>query len=178
MDTFIIRRLRKNETKAYELIFHKYYNVLLSYCIKFIKNREEAKEIVNDTFVKLWENRANIKDVSSLKPYLFQIVHNLSINHLKRSLRRTTIVLESFDLDNVEFAYNEYFPEGDEIMEILINAISKLPLERRKVFILSRFKDLKYSEIAGKLGISIKTVETQISRSLSFIRNELSKYNS
>jgi len=179
MDELIIKRLRKGDIKAYEIIFNKYYNILFGYCVKFVKDKEEAKEIVNDAFLKLWEHRKNIrKDVDTLKPYLFQIVHNLSINFLQKSSNKNRTLFDNFDLYGIEIAYFHNPMEDKELFDFLNAAICKLPSQRRKVFMLSRFNELTYSEIANQLGISLKTVENQISRSLSFIKSEFKKYNS
>jgi RNA polymerase sigma-70 factor, ECF subfamily len=179
MDELIIKSLRKGDIKAYGIIFNKYYNILFGYCVKFVKDKEEAKEIVNDAFLKLWEHRKNIKeDVDTLKPYLFQIVHNLSINFLQKNSNKNRALFDNFDLYGIEIAYFHNPMEDKELSDFLNAAICKLPSQRRKVFMLSRFNELTYSQIANQLGISLKTVENQISRSLAFIKSEFKKYNS
>jgi RNA polymerase sigma-70 factor, ECF subfamily len=178
MDGLIIRRLRKSDIKAFEYIFNKYYNILFGYCVKFVKDKEVAKETVNDAFVKLWEHRDNIrKDIDTLKPYLFQIVHNLSINYLQKSSNKNRIINDNIDFYDIDIEYSSNPLEDKELFDFLNSVINRLPNQRRKVFMLSRFNELTYSEIAKQLGISVKTVENQISRSLFFIKSELKKYD-
>ena len=175
MDKLLIKNIKKGCLRSYEVVFNKYYNILYAYANRIITDSESAKEIVNDCFIKLWEHKMNVKnDVDSLKPYLFQITHNLCINHL----RKNENVGYKVDLQNVidDFAYELMQLENSELEKAINLAIDKLPSERKKIFLLSRKEELKHNEIAQKLGISKKTVETQIGRSLSFLREQLKKY--
>ncbi len=174
MELRLIKEIRKGDVKSFEKLFSMYYNVLFAYSLRFINDREEAKEIVNDSFIKFWENRKQIKaHVDSVKPYLFQIVHNLSINYLKKRSNQNTVTVPDFFF--LEETLKETPPQMDctELNLRIRKAIDKLPPKRKEIFMLSRFSELKYSEIAAELNISIKTVENQISRALHFLRSEL-----
>ncbi|MBD8489156.1 RNA polymerase sigma-70 factor [Echinicola sp. CAU 1574] len=159
--------------KSYKTIFDKYYNVLFAYANRMIKDPESAKEITNDTFLKLWEYRDRLDtDVDSLKPYLFQIAHNHSINHLKKI--RINSTFEFLDSEIAE-PFEQHLMEYRELEQAIDHAIDSLPEQRRQIFLLSRKEGLKYSEIAEQLGISPRTVETQIRRSLHALKSYLKK---
>ena len=174
MERLLIKNILKDDVKSFEKLFSMHYNVLFAYALRFIKDREDAKEIVNDSFLKLWENRKQIKQsVSSLKPYLFQIVHNKSINYLKKHANQETIPVADFMFleEKLEMTLSQI--DYAELNKLITKAIDKLPPKRKEIFMLSRFSELKYTEIAAELGISLKTIENQISRALTFLRSEL-----
>ncbi len=175
MEKLLIKNIRKGCVNSFEKIFHIYYNRLFAYSNRLINNPEKAKEIVNDSFLRLWQSRDKIKnDVDSIKPYLFQITHNLSINFLKKDYNR----INRIEIQDVvdDFNYELMLLEYSDLEQALNTAINKLPEARREIFLMSRKDELKYTEIAKRLGISQKTVETQISRSLSFLRLQLKSF--
>lgn len=141
-----------------------------------MQDLDDAEEIVQDVFVNFWNNQHKINIKISLKAYLYSSVRNASLNkkkHIKireqyKEHNERELESNSVDLEN-EMNATE--------LEIKIkNAIDKLPLKRRKIFIMSRYDDLKYKEIAEKLNISIKTVENQMGSALKFLRKELIDY--
>ena len=139
---------------------------------KILVDEDDAREVVHKVFIALWEKREEIDLAKSLKSYLFTSVHNRSLNVLR---------------DRKKFS-GEELPEvaGDwdvstqiesmELEEKIREAIQSLPEKCRQVFELNRFEGLKYSEIAEKLNISIKTVENQMSKALKILREKLAHY--
>jgi RNA polymerase sigma-70 factor, ECF subfamily len=170
-------RIKLGDEQAFELLFRKYYVRLCSFANKFLNDPEEAKEIVQDVFTKIWEGRDGIDPEDSLKSYLFKIAQNLSLNKLQRKKveSRYTEVFKLVYLDQHEFSAHESLL-ARELEENIANALAKLPPECRKVFELSRTEGLKYKEIADTLHISVKTVEAQMSKALRSLRIELSDY--
>ena len=160
----------------YEQLFKTHYNNLCSYANKYLEDLDAAEEVVQDVFVKLWENRETISITGSFKSYIFRAVRNACLNFI-----RHLQVREEFKTYNEqELERNQPLLE-DEIhaseLEVRIRAaINLLPAERRKVFIMSRYDGLKYKEIAEKLNISDKTVENQMGRAIKFLREKLTKY--
>jgi RNA polymerase sigma-70 factor, ECF subfamily len=163
---------------AFELLFRKYYLRLCGFATRFVSDTIEAEEIVQEVFVKIWNKREQLKLDDKLKPYLFKSVQNLCYNFLehKKVVDDYHAVLAIvYENQAEEFSayetvlFNEFQKRVDE-------AISTLPEQCRIIFEFSRKEGLKYSEIAEKLNISIKTVETQMSRALARLKIELKDY--
>lgn len=160
----------------FELIFKQYYRQLCSFAFGFMKQTDDAEEIVQDVFVNLWKNKDSLHITVSLKAYLFLSVRNACLNKLKHIKIREQYKQFNQDKLNNSFDDVQKSVESDETEQAIWKAIDKMPKERRKVFVLSRFDGLSYKEIAEKLNISTKTVENQISAALKFLRIELKKY--
>jgi len=170
-------RIKLGDELAFELLFKKYYTILCSFSNKYLFNYEEAQDVVQDVFLKLWENRDEIDPDESLKAYLFRSTANSSISKLRRRTVKTKYdeILKLVYIENSELSPHDSFLE-QELSEYLGLALNKIPPQCRKVFDLSRIEGLKYSEIAEYLKISVKTVESHISKALSILRTELREY--
>ena len=165
------------DEQAFELLFKMYYTKLCSYSNKYLLNHEEAQDVVQDVFLKLWEDRDEIDAKESLKAYLFKITANSSINKLRRRKVKTKYdeILKFVYVDNSESSPYTSFLER-ELSEYISLALNKIPPQCRRVFDLSRIEGLKYSEIAEYLEISVKTVESHMSKALVILRTELKEY--
>lgn len=162
--------------KGFEQMFHKHYGELCSYANMFLNDLEAAEEIVQDLFVKFWENRNNIKITFSARSYLFRSARNSCLNFLKhQKIEETYKQYNEEQRESGSYSVDDEF-EGSELEMQIRKAIDQLPPERKKVFIMSRFEGLKYREIAEKSGISIKTVENQMGKAIKFLRQELADY--
>jgi len=147
------------------------------YQYKFGFSLDIAKEVVHTGFIKLWENRHHIKPGSSAKAYLRTTVTNISldlIKHEKIKQKHANHVLQnqgeeisSADFDKIDYA---------QMVADVNKAVADLPGQMRHVFELSRNEGLKYAEIASRLNISVKTVETQMSRALAKLRLQLARH--
>jgi RNA polymerase sigma-70 factor, ECF subfamily len=170
-------RIQLGDEHAFELMFRKYFVHLCCFANKFVDDPDLAQEIVQDVFTKIWENREDIDPELPLKGYLFKIVRNLSLNKLQRRKveSKYTEIYKQVYSDHSEFSVHESLLARELENNIAI-AIDKLPAQCKKIFELSRSEGLKYSEIATTLNISVKTVETQMSRALKSLRYELSEY--
>jgi RNA polymerase sigma-70 factor (ECF subfamily) len=167
-----------NEDLEFELLFRKYYVRLCGFASKFIANKAEAEEIVQEVFLNIWTKKDRLKLDDEIKPYLFKSVQNLCVNFIEHqkvvdsyySVIEVVYKNKSDDFDSYESVlYTEFQARVDD-------AIGSLPEECRKVFRMSREDGLKYAEIADKLNLSVKTVETQMSRALSKLKIELKDY--
>ncbi len=170
-------RIKLGDEQAFELFFRKFNIRLCAFANKFLADPEEAQEVVQDMFVKIWEARDEIDPENSLKSYVFKTVMNLSINRLRRKKveSRYIEIYKLVYIDNQEFSAHESLL-GRELEAHIVHSIKKLPSECRKIFELSRSEGLKYKEIAETLHISVKTVETQMSKALRTLRIELTDY--
>ncbi len=164
----LIKRIRKGDVSAYKLVFTTYWNPLLNYANRFVKDLEQSENIVQDTFVYIWENRSKLNPDQNLKTYLFIAVRNRSLNFLRsasESKRSDEILTEIHDTIT---AHHEI--ENNELSKAVYKAIEMLPDKCKEIFEMNKFDKLTYKEISDVLGISIKTVETQMSRALKKLR--------
>jgi RNA polymerase sigma-70 factor (ECF subfamily) len=169
---------KSNEELAFELLFRKYYVLLCGFANKFIANSAESEEIVQEVFLSIWKKKDQLKLDEKIRPYLFKSVQNLCFNFLEHRK-----VVDSY-YSVIELVYKNQFNEFNTYESLLYSefqqrvdqGINSLPEQCRLVFNLSRQEGLKYTEIAERLGISVKTVETQMSRALSKLKVELKDY--
>ena len=172
----LIARLKDGDQTAFELLFHFYYPGLVMYSTQFTTDRTEAEEIVQDFFVRLWQRHPLISLTDSLKSYLFLSVKNGCLNYLKHKKVEEKYIRQMCELSNYHLVYDPDLYLSSELQEKVKQAIDLLPEKCREVFVLCRFEELKYAEVAEKLHISVKTVEMQMSIALKKLRNELSDY--
>jgi len=170
-------RIRLGDEQAFELFFRKFNIRLCAFANKFLANPEEAQEVVQDMFLKIWEERHEIDPDDSLKSYVFKIVQNLCINRLRRKKVESKYaeIYKLVYLNHQEFSAHESLL-ARELETKIVHTIHKLPTECRKVFELSRSEGLRYKEIAETLHISVKTVEAQMSKALRSLRLGLTDY--
>ncbi len=174
MDQSTILQIKHGDKKAFEDTFHAYYSALCGFAMRFVRDPDEAEEVVQDTFVRIWQKREQISINHSLKSYLFQSVRNSCLNTLKHQ-----VVVREYESDQQMYALREDMVDSvvtDELESKIKATIGLLPPERKKIFLMSRDEGLRYAEIAEKLNISVKTVENQIGRALKFLREELADF--
>jgi RNA polymerase sigma-70 factor, ECF subfamily len=164
----------QDDAKSLEVLFLRHYSMLCRYGFTILQCNYTTEEVVSDVFLKIWNQRHTLIIQSSLKSYLLIAVRNLSIDHLRRQMRRRTVGADSIHPD-LPCSYTSAHDQviGDETTRIVEEAIECLPKQGRIIFRLSREGGMKYREIADHLGLSIKTVETHMTRSLVFLRQHV-----
>ncbi len=179
----VIKNLKKGDQKTFENIFHTYYNRLFLFAKEYIIDVEIARELVQEVFLKLWEIRKKISDDTNLQSLLFTILRNNSLNYLKRvNVRKRFFEYNQKTFYELQLNYLALKDETSnqllfkELQLRIKQAIEKLPHKCKEVFLLSRYEELKYKEIADKLKISEKTVENHIAEALKRIRKEIQDY--
>ena len=171
MINFEIENIKSKNIVQYKQMFKKYYKQLVYFSYRYVKDVQVAEDIVQDVFVNIWNKCDKLDFTLNFKSYLYSAVRNHSLMHINKTNK-----VELVDLKYVvEKSDNnpDVLIENKELEKSLMKIISELPSKRREVFLLSRFDKLTYAEIAATLNISIKTVETQMSRSLKHIRKNL-----
>jgi len=172
----LVEKLKNNSKSAFSVIFLTYYQDLVRFAFRFTKNADLSEEIVQDVFVKVWEERSTLEIHHSLKSFLLKSVQNLSIDRL----RHLNIVNKyaSLVLDNPILSENatENYVLRDELELNYIRAMEKIPAEYADVYRMSRVEAQSYHEIAQKLGVSVRTVEVRIGKALSLLREELKDF--
>jgi RNA polymerase sigma-70 factor (ECF subfamily) len=166
--------ISKLDKSSFEELFRTYFAPLCSFAQKYVGDAGDAKDIIHQVFIGLWHKRDDVDLTTSLKSYLFTGVHNRCLNYIRDRKK-----LVQFDAPQHESELGGYLESRDYLeaseTEAQINrALDELPEKCREIFMLNRFDQLKYREIAAKLNISVKTVETQMSRALKVLREKLS----
>lgn len=170
-----IEALRQGDREAFDALFRAYYEPLCNYaCSMTDGDMDEAEDIVQDRFFKLWEKREALDIAYSIKSYMYKMVHNACLNRIRNEKIRTQY--KEYNALSLEQNLENPLEEGFEVHEHIQKAIAALPDQCRHVFELNRYEDLKYREIADQLGISIKTVENHIGKALRLLRVQLADY--
>jgi len=172
----LIQRFSKGDHEAFARIYKLYQNNIYKYIYSICYNKEISEEIVHDLFIKIWENRAELEQVSHIKSYLYRSAKNLLLNHIQRVKTETRIMdimeLRARNTEGVtddELIYNEYY-------RIAQHAIDLLPDKRKQIFKLRLDEDLSLDEIAEKLNISKSVVKKQLYAGINFVRKYLGKH--
>jgi len=172
----LVDRLIDGDQTAFELLFHFYYSGLVTFARQIVLDVDEAEEIVQYLFVQLWSNRKKIRESSSLKNYFFVSVRNRAFNFLKRQQISENVLQELKQMVETDLLYSPDLFVVSELQEQIKRAYKKLPERTREIFLLSRIDGYSNDEIAKQLNLSKRTVETQISRALRILRNELKEF--
>ena len=175
-----ISSLRKGEKKAFEVIYNEYFGILYHLSFHYLHDGKAAEEVVQDTFLKLWEIKSSLNEQINIRNYLYTITKNNCLNYLRnqkislKHLGNLKYLEMQFNYEALEKLGN--YLQFEELRNKIDLAISQLPAEMMETFKLSRFEELSYKQIAEKQGISIKTVEARISKALRILRVELKEY--
>lgn len=181
--SYIHDRLEDGDIKAFEILYNEQYTSLCHFAQRFVFDLDTAREIVQDVFVRIWEKRTSLPVEISLKTYLYTSVRNKCLDYLKHL--NVEYEFEKKRIKEILEPGNNSFNTIDDPLDGLITkelenaireAIENLPEKCREIFELSRFKGLKYREIAEELSISVKTVETQMSRAIEALKKKLSNH--
>jgi len=173
IDYLLTRVLHDDDAEAFEQLFLVGYNPLRSFCEKIVENNEVAEELVSEVFLKIWVNRHAIVITSSPKSYLYTAVRNIAFDYLRKEKKYSFTNIDSVVAMPCDYFDPQKRSEYAELQENINNAVAKLPKQCRTVFQLSRDQGLRYIEIADKLHLSVKTIETQMSRALKSLRKSL-----
>ncbi|TLX70596.1 RNA polymerase sigma-70 factor [Labilibacter sediminis] len=177
----IIKKLSEGDKVSFGLLFNIYYKRLSSFAFYYLNDEESAKDVIQDIFAIVWERHEELKEVHNLSSWLFSMTKNQclkKIDHLKvrqkhtdylkyRELEITQSALSDLDTSPLTF---------DEINSIIEKTLRSLSPQARRIFEMSRFEQKKNREIAEELGISIKTVEANMSKSLKVFKSSLRHY--
>lgn len=171
-----VMELRNGSELVFETIFKDYYERLCNYANTYINDINESEEMVQGTFMILWEKHEIIDIHTSLKSYLYRSVHNNCINHIRHQQVRREHSEEYLHYADIEYEQSADDIIGKELEKKINSTIESLPQQCRTAFKLSRFENLTYNEIAEKMGVSVKTIENHMIKALKTLRIELKEY--
>ena len=171
-----INNLKSGEHKAYEMLFKEFYAPLCRYAYSMLRDTDESEDLVQKTFCKLYDQRESIEIHTSVKSYLYRIVHNDCLNKIKQqSIRAEHNLHYAYEKDTTS-NHVENVVLANELERQIESVIESMPPRCKEVFKMSRQQQLSYAEIAKELNISANTVETQIVKALRILRTELKDY--
>ena len=173
IDIQTLNRLKQGEEKAFETVFKKYNAKVYNFVLSTLYNKNLAEDITQAIFLSVWEHRKNIDSQKNFESYLFKISRNMVYRQTEKMLLAYRYEEHiKMNASEEDFSLEENI-EANSLEELIMELINKLPEARRKIFLLSLKGELSNREIAEQLSISEKTVETQIRRSLEYVRKKL-----
>jgi RNA polymerase sigma-70 factor (ECF subfamily) len=173
-DIVITDQIRNGNVKAYEKVFHLYYGALCLFAKKIVGDMDKARDIVQEIFVKLYADRATLQINTSLKSYLFKSVYNACLNSVKQ--HKVYAIHHEHLKQHLPVSDDHDTIAAAELEEKIRTTVALLPDQCRRIFQMNRYEGKKNKEIAEALGISIRTVETQISKALTALRSSLTEF--
>jgi RNA polymerase sigma-70 factor (ECF subfamily) len=176
-DDNLVVSLKKGDKQAYKTLFEKYGTRLYLFALKYLKEKEDAKDLLNEVFLTLWENRQNLKTDTSLQSYLFTITYNNIRQRFLKKIREEKYVRVFAE----EYLFNTSKNEEQLDYQLFVDKVNRiidlLPPRRREIFILNYKEELKNHQIAEKLGLSDHHVKKQLVIARKFVLDKIKEDN-
>ena len=175
-ELLLITQIKKGDIKAFEQLFRLYYSPLCWYATSIVGDREAAEEIIEDLFYTIWKEKEKLNIFRSVRSYLYTAAWNGCLLHhrqrqkdeeLQRKMQQSTPTYTSSPEDEAEF---------EELQKVDEGCLAQIPERCRNIVLRHRDEGLKYTEIATRLDISVKTVEANMSKALALLRKEIETY--
>ncbi|MCG6190831.1 RNA polymerase sigma factor [Maribellus maritimus] len=175
-DNIYVEYLKKSDIVGFDALFHKYSKSLYAFTLSITRDSFAAEELTQLVFMKVWEKRALINEHLSFKSFLFSIAYNETISWLRKEKSEKRRINEFAQKSGTITNETELTVEFRNIEGLANQLIEEMPEKRKEIFKLSRINGFSNKEIAEKLGISVRTVENQISSALRYLREKLEKH--
>lgn len=175
-DQFWIENIQKGDERAFEILFKKYYLPLTRFVWRYVNSKAIAEELIQELFTILWEKRdeLDVDTKKSIRAYLYKSAKNLALNQRKHSKIKDKYASEWVEQkENPEIYFRDEYRE-ERIRKAIAQAIEELPPRGKMTYKLHRYDGLTYEEIADVMDVSVKTVESQMTRTLKTLRERLS----
>jgi len=173
-DEEILALLQSDTELAVELLFRRYYAYVCRNVIRIVKQPGIAEDIAQDVFFEIWRRKDAVQ-ITAVRAYLRRAARNKALNYIRDQKIQFEEEDDTSQLQSPNVGVQRQL-EAEELQALIDQTIDELPERCRLVFVLSRYENLTYQEIADQLGISIKTVENQISKALKYLRTQLYPY--
>lgn len=175
-DALLVAALKFDSHEAFVKIFRQYYANLVRFTARFIPDKSTCEDIVQEAFIRVWINRKKLETDTSIRSYLISLVQNLALNELRH--RKVKMLYEDMNHETILSLSPDEHMFFSELSDAYETALAKLDPEVRETLMLSRQEKLKYSEIAQRLNISVRTVESRISKAIKYLQHNLQIYKS
>lgn len=164
--------MARNNLIVFEKLFKELFKPLCGFACQYVKDLDDAKGIVHDVFVTVWEKWETLPSDTNYRSYLYTAVRNRCLNYLRD--KKKTVMID--DVPEETWTESNTTMEASELEQAIEMAINTLPEKCRQVFELSRMEGLKYAQIAQRMSISEKTVEAQMTKALKVLRDQLGEF--
>jgi len=171
----LIQRLSKGDEMAFEILFYRYRGKVGNFIKRSIPPQVDLEETVHEIFLRVWVNKEKLDADRPFGPFLFQVARNIVIDELRKNIQHTIYLHEGAFPNDFSVNDTDIKIEERELQSWFKVILGRLPEKRRNIFMMNRFEDLSYRDIASKLNISENTVDTQIRRALRYFREEIKK---
>lgn len=169
----LLIRLRSGDEQAFEILYHSHKRKLAGNLLRLLKSEELAQETLQELFLKIWDNRANIDPERSFRSYLFRIAQNMVYDLFRRSARDKRIETYLMSASSEMYSHIEEDIFNREMAQLLQQTIDMLPPQRKKVFTLFKIEGKSYKEISEEMSISNATINEHIQKANQFLRKQL-----
>jgi RNA polymerase sigma-70 factor (ECF subfamily) len=171
-DHQLMARVAENDLAAYSELVDLYKNKLFTMLVRMVGTREEAEDLLQETFVRVWEHRRNFDDRYCFSTWVYTIAMNLGKNELRK--RKKVRFFSLFDRDSNPIEVEDPQAEHSGGLGVIIDrAVKKLPLRYREAFVLRDLQELSYEEIGEVLGVPVGTVKSRVNRARTLLKDEL-----
>ena len=181
-ELMLFNAFKKGKELAFEYFFNKYYSNIVGFCVQFIFDEEEAKNITQEAFLNLWTNKDKIEVPSGIKSFLYTYAKSKCLNLIRskkvkekyknEALNQRESIINQDVLDALNFDSMDFI----ELEKIIQDSINNLPKKTKTIFIKKRFENKKNQEIANEMDISLKTVESHMTKALKALKRQLTNY--
>jgi RNA polymerase sigma-70 factor (family 1) len=176
-DFELVERLQKGDVEAFDLIYEKYSGKLYAFGLKYIRSTDEAEELVQSVFLKLWENYKNLNKEFSFKSYIFTIAYNDICKFFRKKTYLQKFIIDTLYENSQASSETEDAIDYKSVLEQVQLIVDKLPERQKTIFLKSRQEGKSTKEIAEEIGLSPGTIDNYISEALKFIRIQLHNDN-
>ncbi|MDF7819285.1 sigma-70 family RNA polymerase sigma factor [Runella sp. MFBS21] len=174
-DDSLVSLLKNNDTKAFEIIYRRYWHQLYGFVYQQTGSKEEAEEILQELMLSLWQNRAQSR-IQNLSAFLFIAARNLTNRYFRKKInlrkyREYQLLHEVFENIDIDHIFNE-----NQLSEAIEKVLSQLPEKTATIFRMNKINELSVKVIAAQMGLSDKAVEYHITKSLKMVRQRLNEF--
>ena len=171
----LLYELSQGNELAFTKLYNEYKNIVFSTALKITKSRMLAEEVVQDVFLKIWQNHENLAEITNIENYLFIISRNHIFDMIKKIARDTSLVVDS-NYKSTSTNDTEDAIKDDQYNVILNQIVDQLPPQQQKIYKMAKWDGLSHQKIGEDLGISTETVKKHMAQALKFVRTKISPY--
>lgn len=171
----LLYELSQGNELAFTKLYNEYKNIVFSTALKITKSRMLAEEVVQDVFLKIWQNHENLAEITNIENYLFIISRNHIFDMIKKIARDTSLVVDS-NYKSTSTNDTEDAIKDDQYNIILNQIVDQLPPQQQKIYKMAKWDGLSHQKIGEDLGISTETVKKHMAQALKFVRTKISPY--